>query len=99
MSVITKQYRETTYGDRYTIEYHPQRDGTWKMFCYEHPYNPFSTLVNDCHLYSSGEVCVSSSYRVDSLDKAKAIATFWIDGYSRYIRTGEFYNGQARINV
>ena len=30
--VTTKRYRETTTGDRYTIEYRKQSNGTYKIF-------------------------------------------------------------------
>ncbi len=99
MSTLTLRYRQTTYGDLYTIEYRPQSDGTYKLFCREHPYNPHSTVVNDCHLYSNHEICVSSSYRADSLEKAKAVATAFMDGYSQYVRTGAFPNGRKKIHV
>ncbi len=99
MSTITKYYRQTTYGDRYTIEYRLQTDGTYKLACLEHPTNPYSTDVTKCHLYPSREICVSSSYCVDSLEKAKAVAAAFVDGYSQYVRTGVFPNGAKRVHV
>jgi hypothetical protein len=99
MSTITISYRQTAHGDRYTIEYRRQPHGTYKLFCTEHPYNPYSTAVTKCHLYGSNEVCVSASFRVDSLDKAKAVAASFIDGYSTYIRSGAFPNGAKRVHV
>lgn len=99
MSVITKRYRQTTYGDIYTIEYHPQSDRTIKMFCFDHPDNPFSADVTKCHLYPSGAICVSEGNEPRTMDRATAIATFWMDGYSKYIRSGEFPNGAAKVNV
>lgn len=99
MSTLTKRYRQTPYGDLYTIEYRQQPDGTFKLFCTDHPNNPFSADVHSCHLYSSGEICVSSSYRVDTLDKAKAVAAAFIDAYSTYVRTGQAPNGPKRVHV
>ncbi len=99
MSVITKSYRQTTYGDRYTIEYRRKWLGDYEIWCVAHPHNPYDTGVDKCHLFSSGKVCVASGNEPSTLDRAKAIATFWMDGYSRYIRTGEFYNGPVKINV
>ena len=99
MSTMTQRYRQTTYSDLYTIEYRPQTDGTFKLLCTEHPYNSYSTAVTDCHLYSNNEICVSSSYRVNSLEKAKAIATSFMDGYSQYVRSGVFPNGAKKVNV
>jgi hypothetical protein len=99
VSTMTKRYRQVGYGDLYTIEYRAQANGTYKLFCTEHPYNAYSTEVTKCHLYSSNEICVSSAYRVDSLDKAKAVAAFFMDGYSHYVRTGVFPNEGAKVNV
>jgi len=99
MSALTKHYRQTTYGDHYTIEYRAQSDGTYKLFCTQHPTNLYSTEVSKCHLYASNEICVASSYRVDSLEKAKAVATAFMDGYSQYVRTGAFPNGAKKVHV
>ncbi len=99
MSTITKNYRQQPYGDHYTIVFRPQPNGTFKIYCPEHPDNPHSTDVTKCHLYSSGEICVAAGKEPRTLDRAKAIAMFWIDGYSRYIRTGVFPNGNAKVNV
>jgi hypothetical protein len=99
MSPLVKRYRQTTHGDLYTVEYRLQPNGTYKLFCLDHPYNPLSADVHSCHLYSSGEICVSSSYRVDSLGKAKAVAAAFIDAYSTYIRTGQAPNGAKRVHV
>ena len=97
--MTTKRYRETTTGDRYTIEYRKQSNGTYKIFCSEHPYNRHDTSVHQCHLYSSDEVCVAPGKEPRTLDRAKAIATIWIQGYSQYIRTGKFPATGGRVNV
>ena len=97
--MTTKRYRETTTSDRYTIEYRKQSNGTYKIFCTEHPYNSQSTSVHKCHLYSSGEVCVAAGREPRTLDRAKAIAMIWLQGYSQYVRTGKFSEGKRRVNV
>ena len=99
MSTLTQRYRQTTYGDVYTIEYVLQSDGTYKLMCMEHPYNPYSTDVAKCHLHPSNSICVAATYPVDSLDKAKAVATSFMDGYSQYVRSGVFPNGAKKVNV
>ncbi len=99
MSTITKNYRQQPYGDQYTIAFRPQPNGTYKIYSLEHPYNPHSADVTKCHLYSSGEICVAAGQEPRTLDRAKAIAMFWIDGYSKYIRSGVFANGAAKVNV
>lgn len=99
MPTITKRYRQTTYDDLYTIEYRLQSDGTYKLACLEHPTNLYSTDVTKCHLYPSREVCVSGSYKVDSFEKAQAVASAFMDGYSQYIRSGKFPNGAKKVHV
>jgi hypothetical protein len=99
MSRIVKRYRQTSYGDIYTMEFVSLSDGTYAISCTEHPSNPYSTDVALCHLYSSGQVCVASGCEPKTLDRAKAIATAFMDGYSQYIRTGTFPNGAKNIRV
>lgn len=98
-SVITQRYRQKPYGDTYTIEYRRQSDGHYDIFATEHPQNPFDESVVKCHLYSSGEVCVAAGKEPRTLDRAKAIAFTWMDGYSAYCRTGNFPTGSKRVNV
>lgn len=97
--MVSIRYRETVHGDLYTIEYRKQSKGTYKIFCSDHPYNSQSTSVHKCHLYSSGEVCITAGREPRTLDRAKAIATLWMHGYSQYIRTGTFPAGKSRVNV
>ena len=85
--------------DRYVIDYRPQSDGTIKMFALDHPYNPQSDPVNVHHLYSSGEICVAAGHEPRTLDRATAIAATWMQGFSRYVRTGTFPSGTKRFNV
>ena len=97
---VTKHYR-IDGEDLYTITYEKQGwlNTTYKIICTKHPHNPRSTSVHDCHLYSSGEICVAAGKAPKTLDKAKAIAMAWCEGYSTYIRTGVFPNGAKRVNV
>jgi hypothetical protein len=44
-------------------------------------------------------VCVASGQEPHTLDRAVAIAKFWIGGYSRYVRTGAFPIGGKRVHV
>lgn len=94
---VVKEYR--CNGDYFKIEFRKQSNGTWKLHCLSHPRNPRSTDVTDCHLYRSGEICVAAGHEPRSLDKAQAIAIFWARGYSNFVRTGQFYNGKAKVNV
>lgn len=92
------RYRQTPYGDIYTIEFR-NAGSYYTIWCSEHPDNPYDDDVSKCHLYSSGQVCVTAGKEPRTLDKAKAIAAAWIDGYSEYVRTGVFPTGTRRYNV
>ena len=85
--------------DRYTIEFRPQRGGTFKLFALSHPADTYSNGVGTHHLYPSGEICVSSGKEPRTIDKAQAIAMVWCEGWSFYIRTGRFPNTAKRVNV
>lgn len=85
--------------DQYTIEYLEQPDGTIKMFAELRPPDPTGASFTEHHLYSSGEICVSTGNAPETIDRAKAIAFVWMEGYSQYLRTGEFPNGKRRIQV
>lgn len=95
---ITKNYRVDGRDD-YTVSYTQQRDGTYKIHCSRHPPNPQSRRVDDCHLYSNGNVCVAAGKEPRTLDKAIAIGLVFCQGYSKYVRTGIFPNGRQRVNV
>lgn len=96
--VATKRYR-VNKSDSFTIQYQEQPNGTIKIYCTEHPRNSYSADATKCHLYGSGEVCVTSGKEPRSLDRAKAIAMMWMEGYSRYVRTGRFPNSGGRVRV
>lgn len=99
MKTITKRFKQRPTGDRYTIEFRLQAGGTYDMFCTKHPHNPFSTDVNDCHLWPSNKVCVARGREPRTLDRAMAIASYWMEYYSSYIRTGEKIQPKMKINV
>jgi hypothetical protein len=86
-------------SDNYTINYVGQSDGTIKMFAELHPSDPYGASVTDNHLYPSGEICVSGGNAPETMDRAKAIAVHWMEGFSEYVRTGEFPNGKRRVHV
>ena len=98
-SIVRKRFRQTPSGDQYTLEFRPQPDGHWDIHAIESPFNPQSQAVSVCHLYDSGEVCVAAGKEPRTLDRALAIAFFWMDGYSVYIRTGKFPTGAKKVNV
>lgn len=84
--------------DRYSIEIR-SNDSYYTLHAINCPSNNRGGGVNDHHLYSSGEICVSSGNEPRSIDRAKAIAMSWCEGWSQYVRTGVFPNGPKRVNV
>lgn len=97
-TVVTKRYR-VRGTDNYTISFERQSNGTYKIRCTEHPANSYSSAATKCHLYGSGDVCVTAGKEPRSLDRAVAIAQVWMNGYSTYVRTGRFPTGKSRVNV
>jgi len=85
--------------DRYRIDYRPQADGTVRMWALQRPRDPYRKSVTECHLYESGEICVAAGHEPRTLDRAKAIAVHWMEGWSVYVRTGDFPQGGRRISV
>lgn len=96
---VTRRYRQTVYGDYYTVSYYPQQNGTYKLYCSEHPPDPYGKSVHENHLYSSGEICVAAGKAPTTFDRAQAIVAAFIDGYSEYVRTGSFPKGSRSYNV
>ncbi len=97
-TVVTKRYR-VRGSDTYTIHFERQAGGTYRIRCTEHPTNRYSSDATKCHLYNSGNVCVTAGKEPRSLDRAVAVAQVWMNGYSSYVRTGKFPNGKSRVNV
>lgn len=84
--------------DAYTIDFR-QSDGTVKLFALKHPPNPYGGGVTDHHLYSTDEICVAAGHEPQTMDEAIAIALYWCEGWSAYIRTGRFPKGTKRYNL
>ena len=95
---MIKEYR-VDGRDYYKIDIRPQSDGTIKSFALDHPSDPWGKGVEENHLYSTGEICVSKGQEPRTMDRAKAIAMVWCEGWSVYVRTGVFPKGAKRINV
>lgn len=97
--MISKRYRETTYGDIYVMAFASSREG-YTIYCRQHPPNPNSKSPNDTHLYADGHICVDrSKFNPTTLDQAKAVAFAWMTAFSQYIRTGRFPNEAKRVHV
>ena len=95
---MIKNYR-VNGRDQYQIDYRPQSNGTIKLFALEHTADPNNGPVTENHLYSTGEVCVARSHEPQTMDRAKAIAVHWMEGFSEYVRTGKFPEGARRVTV
>ena len=95
---MTKRYR---VGGNYIfeLEYRSQPDGTIKLFALDHPSDPHGKTSIEHHLCDDGWICVSQGNEPRTMDRAKAIAVHWMEGYSEYIRTGVFPKGGRRVTV
>lgn len=96
---VTKHYHDKVNGHRYTIEYRQGADGTWTIWALDSPPNPYGGSAHTHHLYDSKEVCVDQSRKPRTLDRAKAIAVYWMNRYSEYVSTGKFPQTPGRVNV
>ncbi len=85
--------------DHYTIEYVSQSDGTISLHAIEHPADPYYGGVLENHLYSDGRICVQAGHEPRTMDRARAIAVQFMEGFSSYVRTGTFPNKGRRIRV
>ena len=86
--------------DRYTIELrHSWWTGSYQLYVIAYPPDPFRGSVSQNHLFATGQICISSGQEPTTVDRAKAIALAWCEGYSQYIRSGVFPNGAKRVNV
>lgn len=99
MPSVIKHYHDRHAGHRFTIEFRPEPDGTYSLWALESPTNPHGGGVTTHHLYGSGEICVADGRKPRSLDRAVAIAVYWMNRYSTYVRTGAFPQTPGRVNV
>lgn len=95
---MIKDYR-VNGCDFFRIDFRSQTDGTIKMFPLEYPVDLHGASMVDKHLLSTGEICVSKGNEPRTMDRAKAIAMYWMEGYSKFIRTGTFSNAGGRVKV
>jgi len=86
-------------GKTFRFEIQPRGDGAYDILCRERPRNHRTESPPVVHIYSSGLISVRDDLRPRTLDRAKAIASYWAEGYSEYLRTGRFPEGKRRIIV
>lgn len=84
--------------DRYSIRI-VRSGGHFDLYADRCPASPRGGSVHEHHLYSSGEICVAEGYEPRTIDRAKAIAMSWCEGWSKYIRGYSFPNEAKRVNV
>ena len=86
---VRKEYR-VDGRDNYAVDYVPQSDGTYKIHCTYHPPDPHGKGASETHLFTSGDICVTSGREPRTLADATKIGKAWCEGYSRYLRTGKY---------
>jgi hypothetical protein len=85
--------------DRYLIRFERDPASYYKLFADRRPPDPFGKGAQEHHLFTSGQICVSAGEEPRTLDRARAIAQFWCQGFSTYRRTGVFPNRACRVVV
>jgi hypothetical protein len=102
MRTVTKEYENDEYGDLYEIEYRGDEgwfSSTWEIWALAAPENSFDDDVAKCHLYPSGQVCVTPGKEPGDLESAEAVAHYWMERYSEYVRTGVFRDDGGSVDV
>jgi hypothetical protein len=84
--------------DRYGIDVRVA-NGHYTLHAVTHPPNTRGGTVNDHHLCSDGKICVVAGQEPRTIDRAKAIAMSWCDGWSKYQRGKPFPNGSKAVSV
>jgi hypothetical protein len=77
------KFRRSFFSGRYVID------------CLSHPPCPYPMGVS-AHMEDDRRLSVH--VRVDTLERAKAIALVWMRGFSHYSRTGVMPNDATRVN-
>lgn len=101
-NVLTKQYenRQADFTHTYTIEFSRESNGIYTLWARQRPRNPYSEDGDYTHVDAkTGQICVARGREPRSLEVAEAIAYYWMDGYSTYVRTGAFPDRGGRVRV
>lgn len=98
-SSIVKHYHDRELDHEYTIKFRPEPNGIWTIWALKSPANPYGGTAKEHHLYESGEVCVADDAKPRSLDRAVAIAIYWMNRYSIWVTEGRFPKSSGRVNV
>lgn len=92
--------RDTETGDTYRIECRWNSHGRYyDLFILERPASSYRVGYGQGHVLDENRICVATGREPTTTDRAKAIAIHWLRGFSRYRHTGQFPNGQVRVDV
>jgi len=94
---VVKHYRHTETGDVYTFRF-VKNSGEWVIYCTQHPPNTHR-WGSVAHIFEDGRLCITAGQEPKTFEQAVARAFTWLNGYSQYIRTGEFPNIACRARV
>jgi hypothetical protein len=102
MSVVKRQRyenRQESYTHVYLIEIRREADGTYWVWCLEHPEDPWGRGAEHHHLYDTGKLCVREGREIRSQEVAEAFAHWWMQRFSEYCETGTFPMTRGSIRV
>jgi hypothetical protein len=92
--------RQAGYTHRYRIKYE-QVGGIWKMYCLEHPHDPYGKggTVHHMEKGMGGWLCQRKGYESTTFEHAEAFAHWWMARFSIYVTTGNFPMTRGTFNV
>ena len=85
--------------DHFTIDFVVQSNGKIKLLATHRPADPYRGSASQNHVFSDNSICIAAGNAPTTMERARAIAIHWMQGYSVYIRTGTFPNGARRVSV
>lgn len=95
---VTKRFRVDGWAD-FTLEFRRGADGTYSIWCLDHPTNAHGGGVSDHHLYSDRHVCIAEGREPRTLDRAIAIAHVFMKSFAHWCQTGKHGRTGGRVNV
>ncbi len=90
-------------GATYKVQYRRYREGLigpsyYRMKILDHPPCTYPLGVYS-HLLDADFICVLVGREPRTIERAKAIACHWMNGFEVYRQSGEFPNGKLRVDV
>ena len=100
MSKLVKRQRYRVDGDdEFLLRFAREDDGTFSIWCDDHPYNRHGGGAQDHHLYSNGQVCVTVGREPTSLDRAIAIGHVFMTSFAHWCKYGTRGRTGGKVNV